>query len=195
MAELIAIREYARRKGCSDTAVRKAVAAGKIVKGIIRKEGERPLINPEIADKEWSTNFDPNYGGKARNPKLRATMLGEAEQSQPAEQEAQHHEPTTPPSGKRSLAELKRDTADVKLRISALDLKQKMGTLVDKDKVYKSLFSAGQEVRASFQSIPDRVIDEVLASPTRNEAHGILFNAIADALENLSEILNRELNV
>lgn len=195
MAELIAIREYARRKGCSDTAVRKAIASGKIVKGIIRKDGERPLINPEVADREWSTNFDPNYGGKARNPKLRATMLGEAEKPQPIEQEEQNQTETMPTAGKKSLAELKRDTADVKLRISALDLKQKMGILVDKDKVYKALFAAGQEVRASFQSIPDRVIDEVLASPTRNEAHSILFNAIADALENLSEILNREINV
>jgi hypothetical protein len=41
------------------------------------------------------------------------------------------------------------------------------------------------------QAIPDRVIDDVLAARSRNEAHQVLYNAIADALEMLTEISER----
>lgn len=178
---LISIREYARRKGCSDTNVRKAIAAGKIVKGV-DTSGHRPRIDPDVADKEWGNNFDPSYAG--RNNKLEDNI---AVASAP-------DSPGVGTGGKRALADIKRDTAEVKLRQEAIKLREMSGQLVDKEKVYRALFVAGQEVRSSFQAIPDRVIDEILAAKDRNSAHGVLFNAITDALETMSDVLSREIN-
>jgi hypothetical protein len=178
MAEYISLREYGRRKGCSDTAIRKAIKSGKIVKGVIRKPGERPVIDPVVADAEWGMNFNPTYTD--RNDTLRKNLLGSAAA---ASEEAG-----------RSLADIKRQTAEVRLRLDALELKERMGQLVDKDAVYRALFAAGQEFRTAMQAIPDRVIDDILAARNRNEAHQVLFNAIADQLEMLSDLSNRPIS-
>jgi hypothetical protein len=180
MAQYISLREYGRRKGCSDTAIRKAIKSGKIINGVIRKPGERPVIDPVVADAEWGMNFNPAFGDKSG--KLHQKLEAGVNKGTYAGGEGD--------SG-RSLAEIKRQTAEVKLRLDALELKERMGQLVDKDAVYRSLFSAGQEVRTALQAIPDRVIDDVLAARSRNEAHQVLYNAIADALEMLTEISER----
>jgi hypothetical protein len=198
--EKISIREFARRVGVSDVAVGKAIRAGKIVKALDYTNPKRPLIDPDLALQEWGKHYDPSY---QRTEKVNENM-GKAIPEQKPEKpkpkpkppvdEPTEQEPPTPTNGK-SLAEIKRQSAEVKLHISALELKEKRGQLVDKDKVYRALFAAGQEVRMEFQSLPDRVIDDILAAKTRNEAHGVLFNAIADALEKLNELGNRQLNV
>ena len=58
MSELIGIRECARRLGVSDTAVRKAIAAGRVgVAG--RTEGsDRPLVAWPQAQADWERNTD-----------------------------------------------------------------------------------------------------------------------------------------
>jgi len=178
MAEKLSIREFAKRVGVSDVAVGKAIRSGKIVNGIDYSNPKRPKIDPEIALKEWGKHVNPNYN---------------REQTEKIQQHAEASSAPADVAGGRSIAEIKRQQAEVKLRISALELKEKQGQLVDKDKVYKALFAAGQEVRTALQSIPDRVIDDLLAAQTRNESHQILFNAIADTLEMLSEIMNREI--
>jgi hypothetical protein len=199
MAEKVSIREFARRVGVSDVAVGKAIAAGKIVQAIDYTNPKRPKIDPDLALKEWGKNYDPSY---QRTEKVNELMGEGVTPPKPMKAkpkpkpQVEDSEPETPqrPGGK-SLAEIKRQAAEVKLHISAIELKEKKGQLVDKDKVYKALFAAGQEVRTAFQAVPDRVIDDILAAKTRNEAHSVLFNAIADTLETLSEIANRDLNV
>lgn len=200
--EKISIREFARRVGVSDVAVGKAIRSGKIVNALDYSNPKRPLIDPDLALQEWGKNYDPSYQRteKVSENMGKAVTEQKADKPKPKPKPKPHvDEPTeqdapTAPNGK-SLAEIKRQAAEVKLHISALELKEKRGQLVDKDKVYRALFAAGQEVRMEFQSLPDRVIDDILAAKTRNEAHAVLFNAIADALEKLNELGNRQLNV
>ena len=182
--ELIAIREYARRKGCSDTAVRKAIAAGKIVKGVVKNEGERPLINPEIADQEWGKTFNPNY---VSNPKLKKQFAGEESE----DEEEEDDEEEVPNQQSSSTATIKRKHAAIKLQIDFLELKKKQGELVPKDAVYKGLYSAGQEMREHFLSLPDKVIDDIMAAKDRNEAYLILHDGISLVLDNLTDIQRR----
>lgn len=200
MAEKLSIREFAKRVGVTDVAVGKAIKAGKIVDAIDWTNPKRPKIDPELALKEWGKNYDPSYHRTDKvTERLGSTSDTPEPKRAPRKSTTSAKEPPSgepqPTSGGKSLAELKRQTAEVRLHREALELKQKRGELVDKQKVYRALFSAGQEARTAFQAIPDRVIDDILAAKTRNEAHGILFNAIADTLEMLSDITNRELNV
>lgn len=196
MAEKISIRQFARRIGVSDVAVGKAIKAGKIVEAIDWSNPKRPKLDPDLALKEWGKGYDPSYHRTEKITDKLGTDKSSKEKPAPKSQPAPTaDEVDVPKSGGKSLAEIKRQTAEVKLHEAALDLKRKRGELVDKQKVYRALFSAGQEVRTAFQAIPDRVIDDILASKTRNEAHSVLFNAIADTLEQLSEITNRDINV
>jgi hypothetical protein len=178
---LISIREYAKRRGCSDTAVHKAIRAGKIVKGY-KRLGEKPFIDEEIANEEWNASSNPNYE--------RVSKSGTKIFEEPAA-ETTEAEPT--PNQNATLAAAKRAQAVYKAKLSELEYKQKAGKLVDKDAVYKALFAAGQEMRAELQSIPDRHIDTILAAKSRNEAHKMLYEVIATALTKLADIEKRDL--
>lgn len=194
-AETISLREYGRRVGVSDTAVRKAIKAGKIVNGVVRDgNGSAIGINPEVANAEWSKNYDPNYQRETRGGSM---PFAEASKPEPR--------PKTPPPSASdplpdekteagSLAAIKRAQAVYKLKQAKLDYEKASGRLVDKDMVFRSLYSAGQEMRTALQSVPDRCIDEILAATNRNEAHTILYEEITKTLERLVEIYNRGLN-
>lgn len=186
MAELISIREYSRRKGCSDTAVHKAIAAGKIVKGLVKRHGKK-FINPEIADAEWSSNHNPSYGKVNKSGKEMFTE-GEAPPQAPAGAGQK-----VPNVSDGTLAAAKKAKAVYDAQLAKLDFEQKSGKLVPKADVYKALYAAGQELRISLMAIPDRVIDDILSAPSRNEAHQLLVNELSSTLETLNEIQNREI--
>lgn len=192
--EKLSIRQFAKLVGVSDVAVGKAIKTGKIVKAIDWSNPKRPKIDPILAVKEWGRNTDPSSG---RSDKINDTMevVPKGKKVSPTEKyEVVRETEPQPAHGGRSITEIKRQTAEVKLRLAAVELKQKQGQLVDKDLVYRSLFAAGQEMRTAMQSIPDRCIDNIMAAQDRNEAHTILYNEITYALERLSEIYKRGLN-
>lgn len=182
--ETISLREYARRRGVSDTAVRKAINAGKIVEGRIFESGI-PRIIEAIADKEW--NLYETRAKVTQNPTTPATKpvkpAAPHTQAPAVVHPVQDHtnEPPKPPAG--SLAAARLVQAQLKAKLLEIEVREKSGRLVDRDKVYAALFSAGKELRTALQSIPDRFIDEIIAAGSRNEAHTVLYNAIADALE------------
>lgn len=78
-------------------------------------------------------------------------------------------------------------------RMAKLKFEQASGELVNRDQVFRAFFAVGQEFRAAIMSVPDRVIDEVFAADDRNVAHDLLYNALADVLEKLSE--TKEINL
>lgn len=171
----ISIREFARRVGCSDTSIRKAIKAQKIVKGIVHVADGRDKLDYDIAFKEWSASYDPSYPS---NDKLRSKMMNAPET------------PVEAPAGgdTSSMAAAKRAQAILKAKILEIELKEKQKRLVDKQQVYMALFEAGKEVKASIMAVPDRVIDAVFSAKTRNDAHTILTKALIDALDVLSDI-------
>lgn len=204
-AKGVSIRQFAKVVGVSESAVRKAIAAGKIVDSIDLTNPKRPLIHAVSAAKEWGRNYDPSYERtekvteniKIEKDVVPAVKKNPAPQKKKTQIEEEHDEVPNlphPAQGGRSLADIKRQTAEVKLRLAAVELKQKQGQLVDKDLVFRSLFAAGQEMRTAMQAIPDRVIDSILAAKDRNSAHVILYEEITNALERLHEIYKRGLN-
>jgi hypothetical protein len=187
-AELISIREYARRRGCSDTSVHKAIREGKIVNGRVVDKDGKPKINPAIADVEWQSNHNPAYERKTK----RGTQVFNADAGDLAPQQTGSDGQAV--RNEQTLAAAKRAQAVYKAKLSELEFKKKAGQLVNKDEVYKALFAAGQELRQSIMAIPDRTIDNILAARSRNEAHNLLTNALADALEALVDIQTRDLS-
>lgn len=178
----VSIREYARSKGVSDTTIRKAIKSGKIKKGY--DEGSKKII-PQVADREWGdTIVQPLQTGSQTIP-AKEIKENEAEQVITGDGIVLDKDET--------YAEALRKDLIIKANLNALKLRMKEGEVVEKSKVYKELFSFGKQIRLRFQSIPDRIIDDVLAAPGRNEAHMILFNAISDVLEELTGTGEKEL--
>ena len=180
--ERISIKQFARDLKVSDVTIHKAIKAGKIVNGLIRDEKNRPWILPDIALAEWGKTYNPNY---SRSSKLynKLDQAAKSENPEPAE--------TPAPSG-RSTADLKRMLSEVRLQKEAIELRKMKGELVEKRAVYGTLFSFGQEVRAAFETIPDRTIDAILAARSRAEAHEALVVAIAEALDTMATVISRD---
>ena len=181
----VSIREYARSKGVSDTTIRKAIKSGKIKKGY--DEGSKKII-PQVADREWGdTMVQPLQTGLQTAP----VSKGQKEVGENREQEINGDSVFVDKD--ETYAEALRKDLIIKANLNALKLRMKEGEVVEKSKVYKELFAFGKQIRLRFQSIPDRIIDDVLAAPGRNEAHMILFNAISDVLEELTGTGEKEL--
>jgi hypothetical protein len=179
----VSIREYARSKGVSDTAVRKAIKARKINAGY---DTESKKIIPEIADREWGDTIIQVTPGSEPQPQIANT--GKIKSNEPEGEGIFLDKDET-------YAEALRKDLIIKANINALKLRMKEGEVVEKSKVYKELFAFGKQIRLRFQSVPDRVIDDVLAATGRNEAHLILFNAITDVLEELTAAGETELKI
>jgi len=186
-AKTVSIREYARSKGVSDTAVRKAIKSRKINGGY---DAATKKIIPEIADREWGDTIisvTPDSEPKA------AAIANKAKDSEPGENVGSGEGIVLDKD--ETYAEALRKDLIIKANINALKLRMKEGEVVEKSKVYKELFAFGKQIRLRFQSIPDRIIDDVLAATGRNEAHMILFNAITDVLEELTSAGETELKI
>lgn len=183
--EIISIREFSRRVNVSDTAIRKAMNAGHIVRGKVVDNG-MPKINFEAAKQEW--DIYQSQQGKAIKPTTTPTP-------QPVKQAAPTPTPPAPvaqgealkpQAGTLAAARLVKEQLNAKLL--EMEVKEKMGKLVDKDRVYANLFAAGQELRINLQTLPDRYIDDIRAAGSRNEAHTILLKAINEVLTEIAEL-------
>lgn len=182
----VSIREYARSKGVSDTAVRKAIKSRKIN---ARYDAETKKIIPETADREWGDTIIHVAPENSPVNKLAANTAN----AEPGAQEIIGDGIFLDKD--ETYAEALRKDLIIKANLNALKLRMKEGEVVEKSKVYKELFAFGKQIRLRFQSVPDRVIDDVLAAPGRNEAHLILFNAITDILEELTGIGENDLKI
>lgn len=196
--DYISIREYARRRGCSDTAVHKAFKEGLIQNSAFAWRGEpgdsrKKGIYPDKADAQWAQTISPS---NTKNPELAEKILKNAgEDVEPSDIDSGGGKAQSGMNvqGGPSRAQAQRYESVFKAKLRELEYKKEAGQLVNKDKVYSQLYAVGQEIRSALQAVPDRVIDDVRAAENRNEAHQILYDAISDALEHLSEINEREL--
>lgn len=89
--------------------------------------------------------------------------------------------------GKLEILESERRNKSATARIKEIELLEKQGRLVDKAKQDKTLFQFGIQIRDKVMSIPQRVIDQIRAADTRNEAELILTIELNKALDLLSD--------
>lgn len=210
MAEQISIREYGRRKGISDTYIRRMIADGVITQRsvVFDPRNHRPAILFELAEEDWSANYSarlisPGSVRQSKKPNAPVNPKRVKRTQEEEEYEATDLQPSgnldsgrpagTLPDGRKSKAEIDRMNAEVKLQLSALALKQKKGELVMKKDVYASLFAMGQELRQSLLTLPDRLVDDILSAPDRNTAHLMAQEAIAKELEKLASMNDRNI--
>ena len=78
-----------------------------------------------------------------------------------------------------------------KARIAELELQEKEGALVSRERINAQLFAAGKELRDTLLAIPDRITDVVMAEDNRAIIHNTIYDAIADALLKLADFQTR----
>lgn len=197
--EPISIREYARRKNMTDTYIRRMIKDGIIGERCLTTHptNGRPMILPLFAEQDWAMNYSTK--GEVNPHRFRKSKKTYVKKKTPPSGELPDvsqfidSPPVNTPSGtlqdgRKTKAELDRLLAEVKLQTAAIELREKKGQLVEKDKVYKALYEIGQELRKDIMSVPDKTLDNIRAAKTRQEALAIFNAALVDALTNISNI-------
>lgn len=198
----ISIREFARQLECDEKTIRHAIKGNplkgikpRIVKGVHYDENGKPSIIPLIAAKEMQATVNLKRGTKNTKfidnlkvkPKVKKPaivfQLPEPDNNFPDDEiENELFEDDDNISNIEAIRRL----AVFKAKIAKLDYEVKVNNLVDKNKIYKSLYAAGQEVRTAVLTVPDKYIDLIFSASNRNEAINILTTALYEALETIS---------
>ena len=157
----ISQRAYARRRGVSHTAVRKAIAAGRIT---LEADGK---IDPERADREWSTQTDPSKQrgkhAKALGARSKAATKAVPKAAIRAVDETLNDGATGDGSGEVSFLRAKMANEVLKAQTARVRLQKMKDELVDRVKATSMVFDLARRERDSWQNWPPRVAADMAA--------------------------------
>jgi hypothetical protein len=181
---LISRREYARRRGVSEKAVRKAIEAGKIpvVDG---------MIDPEIADAAWIRNRDAGQDSKLAEA---VQSLAQAPAAAPpvssaAPEQQQIAERQQPAFELAPLTAARIRATEESAAIKEITRRRLEGGLLEAEEVDRTWGEILQVFKDRLRMIQDDddVVDALVATNQRSEVRSILTRAVLSALDAMSK--------
>lgn len=189
-------RAYAKHRGVSESAVRKAISAGRIS---VEENGK---IDIEKADREWLRNT----GGQISNvkktdspaPPKRKKHDVKEEKSKPecdADDPAENTEDEEPqPASTMSYAEARTANEIYKAEMAKIELEKLKSTLIDLKQAERIVFRMGRSMRDAWVNWPARVSAELAANLKVEEA--VIFAFLNKSVrENLIDIGELEVDL
>ena len=181
----LTIRGYARHRGVSHTAVRKALAAGRIT------TGPGGGIDPVLADQEWATSTNLS------KPRNSVTGVPKKRRAPDAPSDALGvpglEEGLAPLSGEGGAPRLVSSYAASRAareaylaRLAKLDFEQRSGKLIDADEVRAQIFGLGRRLRDALLGLPDRLAPVLAGQADQATVHQLLTEEIMVCLAELS---------
>lgn len=171
----LSLRKYAAIIGVSHTAVAKAIKCGYIVKGW---NTETKKIIVEIANEEWG-----NEAKERNSPAIGKTGINSENTNTDVANVGMYF---TPVSEDTPITEARRRKEIYSAELARIAALAEQGVYIEKEKVYSQLFEYGKLLRVSLQSIPDRIIDNIITAKSRPDAHRMLLDAINETLEQIT---------
>lgn len=198
MSELIGIREAARRLGVSDTAVHKAIKAGRVTIAGRTESSQRPLVAWPQAQTDWLGNSDASkrshvgsQGSPRREadppPQAKLKTSGNPDESPAESAQAATESVADQPRGGPSYAASRAIREAYQARLAKLDYEERSGKLVEVDKVKASAFKVARTVRDGLLNLPDRVAHELAHETNAAAVHLRLTQEIRVVLEALAQ--------
>ena len=177
----ISIRAYARHRGVSDAAVRKAITAGRIT-----PEADGTL-DPERTDREWACNTEaPRSGSQAKAIKVAVpeagTQSGESAGSMSGSA-----------GGGTSLLQARTVNEVVKAQTNKVRLARLKGELIDRSQAIAHVFKLARSERDAWLNWPARVSAQMAAklAVDPHTMHVALEAAVREHLQELGELKPR----
>ena len=159
---LLSQRAYARHRGVSEAAVRRAVRDKRITPGPGGK------IDPIVADRQWNASTDPGKPWSSNLPARRPVL--EAPEP-PADG-------PTLPGHLSAFAEARAQREKIRAAIEMKQLQRLEGRLVDVDKVRAAAFAHTRTARDQLLGIPDRLAPVLAPIGDAAEIHRILLEEV-----------------
>src|SRR5574340_328871 len=174
----ISIRAYARHRGVSDAAVRKAIAAGRITP---EADG---TIDAERVDREWARNSDAPRNGTA----TRAVKVAVPEPSGAAGDGT-----AALPAGGTSLLQARTVNEVVKAQTNKVRLARLKGELVDRPQAIAHVFKLARAERDAWLNWPARISAQMAArlGVEPHTMHVALEAAVREHLQELGDVRPR----
>lgn len=179
----ISIRAYARHRGVSDAAVRKAIAAGRVTP---ETDG---TLDPESADAEWARNTEALRAG-TRMRAVKAAVLPEAATSAP---NATAGDGQALPTGGASLLQARTVNEVVKAQTNKVRLARLKGELVDRNQAIAHVFKLARAERDAWLNWPARISAQMAAKlgVDPHTMHVALEAAVREHLQELGDLRPR----
>lgn len=197
--ELISIREFARRIGVSDTAVRKAISSKRVKVHSHDPKNARPLLKWPTCRDDWESNTNAamrtHVGSREPDavPAEHQLQVREAQEVAPAPKARK--KPGPKPSGaddqpldedgmpSLNVSRAKREFYQAEL--ARVDLEQRQGKLIEADGVRQHGRALGAALLSGFYTIPDRISDELAGMNDPNQIQALLIRELDQATENV----------
>lgn len=183
--ELIGIREAARRLGVSDTAVHKAIKAGRVQIASRTEKSGRPLVAWPQAQADWLANSDASkrshVGSKGSprreadpQPKVKLATSARPDEGTEADEQPQVSAAASGPSYAQSRAVREAYQA----RLAKLEFEERSGKLIDASEVKVRAFKMARSARDALMTLPDRLAPILASSTDVQEVHKLLLEDI-----------------
>lgn len=158
----LSIRAYARHRGVSHVAVKKAIDTGRITP---EADG---TIDPERADRQWEQNT-----AAPRKLSTGPKRAAQADTPRPATRETVA-EPSTPPlsAGGTSLLQARTVNEVLKAQLNKVELARRRDELVDRSQAIAHVFKLARAERDAWLNWPARV-SATMAAELRIDAHSL----------------------
>ena len=186
MRKGLSIRGYAKHRGVSPAAVRKAVTTGRIKP---RADG---TLDPAVADPQWaeSTDLSKPLNSVTGSPKKRRPP-GAPSDPFGSPGPSAGHAPEVPPAGDAarlvaSYAASRAAREANMARIAKLDFEERSGKLVDADGVKAQVFALGRRARDTLLGIPDRLAPVLAGHTDPAVIHRLLTEELTRGLAELT---------
>lgn len=163
VAEPLAQRAYAKRRGVSGEAVSKAIAEGRLRDSIVMVDGRAKIADPELADREWEANTRP------RSDEPRAALPRDLPEYYVFRSQ-------------REGSAARRESAQADL--AELELARKRGQLIDADDARADVLAAYSLVKTRLLGVPSLVAQRL--PHLAGEVEPVVDELIRAALEELS---------
>jgi len=189
-SERVSIREYARRINVNEKAVRKAIAAGRIVTGY---DADAKKILPDLANAEWGHKHEVTRAQPGVSRAKAIEKLGASPALQPITQRVAEVSDESAAvlvdllkgltiTPHMQVAEAMRIREVIGAGLDKIKLAEAEGRVVAKDKVEKVLYTLGNELKKALLNIPNRVVRDIMAATNEVEGINILTDEITAVL-------------
>lgn len=185
----LSIRAYARHRGVSDTAVHKAIKAGRITP---EADG---TIDPANADRQWDRNTDATQqretASKAR-PAPKLAVMPEVPAVSTGAATASANAPLS--TGGTSLLQAKTANEVLKAQTNKVRLARLKGELVDRSQAIAHVFKLARTERDAWLNWPARISAQMAAKLGEkanldpHDLHVALEAAVREHLQELGEM-------
>lgn len=185
LRQYAAMRKDRKLPGGSHAAVRKAIQTGRLVDAVRMNSKGAPLINPEVADREWNARTDPTQTRAPSPP----TARKQTKQPSLFGGEVETQRPGDGAPGDEIVGRIRRAQAsklEFAAKLTELEYRHRARQLVDVAAVDREVTRIVGDVVTELREIPDRTCSHVAATNDAHRAKMLLSAAIDQVLEKLS---------